>query len=536
MLRSQAARVPRGVAVGLVQDRDGTLEEIRWGDLLAGARRRAAGYRRLGVGRGARVILELPTGRAYLEALLGAFWAGVVPATVAPFGRRGGREAAEEWRGMVAGLRPTAAISDMPRPSCAGIPVHPSAELVGEAGGAGPPAPAAGPCYVQFSSGSTGQPKGVVLDWPAVEANLDAIAGRVPLGPGEHVFSWLPMYHDMGLFGTLLAPLRAGCRLTLMDPGLFIAHPMLWFRMLSRLRASITTTPPSALHFCLQLVSRRAPPGLELGALRRVICGSEPVPPRLVRDFDAILGPLGVGAEVLKPVYGLAENTLAVTMPGALEAPRIESLDRDALETGGPVLGGEGAESVALGAPLPGNELRIVDPHGEVLEEGRIGRILLRSPSLFSGWLRDGRLVPRPPGWFDTGDLGFLAAGRLHVTGRARDLIIRNGRNYAPERIEELAQLAPGVQRAAAFGVWDAGRLSERVVVAVEVRRRDVTDPSARDRLRLGLRARLGDAGYAVDEVVVLDRGALPRTTSGKIRRRHCSRCYRSGLWGDHGA
>ena len=533
LLDYKSAHVPDETAITLVVDGSGSRETIDWRTLAGNARRAAGCYRSRGLNSGDRVLIMLPTGAAFLAAFLGALGAGLTPTSIAPFTKHNGAYSLDEWRALVASLTPALMVGETIPDGIDLALITPAELLAGDeiALAADPTAP----CYVQLSSGSTGIPKGIVLSWPSVKANLLAIAERIPLTPLDHMFSWLPMYHDMGLFGTLLAPLLAGSRVTLMDPKLFVSHPMLWLQAVAASGSTITTTPPSALHFCLQTLKRRPLASLDLSKLQKVICGSEPVTASLIRDFEAVLSNYGVAATVLKPVYGLAENTLAVTIPHLQQSPRIERVEKAAFETLGEIRPcSADAESgylemVCVGPLLSGVKLEIRDAENQVLGENKVGAIWLDTPSLLSGTLsKTGEVLPHS-GWYDTGDSGYMEQGGLFITGRRRDIIIKNGRNYSPERVEELATLPAEAYRAAAFGVFQDALQSEKVIVLIEVRKAHLSDAVQRDKIRLAVRSGFNEAGYPVDEIKLVDKGSLPRTSSGKIRRQACRLAYING-------
>jgi acyl-CoA synthetase (AMP-forming)/AMP-acid ligase II len=254
--------------------------------------------------------------------------------------------------------------------------------------------------------------------------------------------------------------------------------------------------------------------------LRQVICGSEPVPERLLVEFEQVLGPLGVPARALKPVYGLAEATLAASMPAKDAMPRLKHAR------------GARVRKVGLGTPLDGVQVTMRGPDGAGAAEREVGAVFVRGPSLLAGRLRRGKFRERRGEWLDTGDLGFLAHGELFTTGRSKDLTIPGGRNLSPERIEEVACDAMDGRRAAAFGAYSERLGTERVVVILELPGCRIADAPARDQVRLAVRNAARDAGYPLDEVLLVRRGVLPRTSSGKIRRgearsRYLSGCYR---------
>ncbi|HEY9025941.1 MAG TPA: AMP-binding protein [Burkholderiaceae bacterium] len=504
------------------------LAVLTWAELDLLARRARAGLEQLGLARGDRLLLLLPTGPHYVGLLLGAFQAGIVPSTLRTFGDGSdGTASQHELAELVDAMAPRLVVADKPL-AVAGAPcVQPESVLAAAPSDRppdlqGPDAPA----YVQFTSGSTGRPRGIALTWPAILANIAAIAERSGLTDQDRAVSWLPMYHDMGLFGALLTALRAGTSITLMDTSAFVNGPLTWLRLIERVRATITVAPPSALQTCMQMLARR-PGTYDLSSLEQIICGAEPLSQRFVHELADTLGRHGLRPTALRPVYGLAEATLAVTFPPQPRAPRIDRVDRHRFETEGVAVpaGPDDAQArawVSAGTPVAGTSVRIVGDDDVDRPDRHLGRILIQTPSLLAGHVEGGRFTAREGAWFDTGDLGYRADGELYVTGRRKDLIIKNGRNHSPDRIEELVCLVDGVRRAVAFGLYDEARATEQIVVLAEVRTRDAADAAARDALRLRIRRELSQAGYLVDMVSFVDRGSLPLTTSGKVRRQLC--------------
>ena len=507
------------------------LTVLSWAELERLARRARAGLEQLGLGRGDRLLLLLPTGPQYVGLLLGAFQAGIVPSTMRAFDASEGTASQHELAELVSALVPRLVVSAKPLALAAADCVHPESIL--SAAPSDRPADLQGPdapAYVQFTSGSTGRPRGIVLTWPAILANVAAIAERSGLTAQDRAVSWLPMYHDMGLFGGLLTALHAGTVITLLDTSVFINGPLTWLRVIDSERATITVSPPSALQTCLQMLARR-PGAYDLSSLEQILCGAEPLSQRFVREVADALAPYGLRPTALRPVYGLAEATLAVTFPPRPRMPLIDQVERAGFETDGVATpaGPDSAEArawVSAGTPVAGTSVRIVGDDGVDLPDRHVGRILILTPSLFAGHLEAGRFSAREGTWFDTGDLGYRADGELYVTGRRKDLIIKNGRNYSPDRIEELACLVDGVRRAVAFGLYDEARATEQIVVLAEVRLREGADAAGRDELRLRIRGELTRAGYAVDVVSFVDRGSLPLTTSGKVRRQLCREMF----------
>jgi acyl-CoA synthetase (AMP-forming)/AMP-acid ligase II len=514
-----------------VLDPAGTARTLTWAQIEQRAWAAREAFRARELPPGGRVLLMLPTGEEHAASLLGALWAGLVPTTLFPY-VPSASGAEQEISELVRAFGPQATVGAGAFREASGLDI-PLEEFVPREVPAEPDFSLLQPlAYVQFTSGSTGRPRGLALDWAAIEANLDVIVETLGADrPGERAVSWLPMYHDMGLFGSLLALLHAGCEHTLMDPKLFAANPLLWLRVLHEQRATMTVAPPSALKACLDLVRRRPPAGLDLSALRQVVCGAEPIPPSLPQIFAEVMQPYGVGADVLRPCYGLAEATVAVSFTPRGRAAVIDRVERHRFETDGvgvPVEAQQSAavEWVSAGQALPGIHVKVLDDEGHPLPDRHVGRIWLSSPSLFSGVLDEGSVAPREGGWLDTGDLGYMVGAEIYVTGRRKDIIIKNGRNYAPERLEHVASLAERVRRCAAFGVFDAGKATERIVIMIETRLVEDDSAEQRDQLRLEVRGRMLAAGYQVDEICLVPKGTLPLTTSGKVRRQACREIF----------
>ncbi|HEX3703200.1 MAG TPA: fatty acyl-AMP ligase [Vicinamibacterales bacterium] len=390
--------------------------------------------------------------------------------------------------------------------------------------------------FVQFTSGSTSAPKGVALTHRSLAANIEAINGPGGLGvrPDDSGFSWLPLYHDMGLVGMTLGALYSGRTTVLMPPHTFVKRPVTWLRAISQYRSTVSFAPNFAYDLCVRRVKARDLDGLDLSCWRIAGCGAEPVHAPTLAAFADKFAPVGFRDTSFLPSYGLAEHVLAATFPPHGRAPRVESIDADDLtdrRLARPTA--EGATTprvtiVSCGMPLPDHQIRIVGEDGQELPERAVGEITLAGPSVMLGYYKEAALTAETlsEGWLRTGDLGYLADGELFVCGRVKDVIIVNGRKYHPQDLEWGVDDVAGVRRGrvVAFGVPQAGG-PDRVAV--------VAEPSGTvgaDVLVESIRRRISDlCGLYVDDVVLVPSGAIGRTTSGKVQRAATKARYERG-------
>lgn len=394
--------------------------------------------------------------------------------------------------------------------------------------------------YIQYTSGSTGTPKGVVVSNENLLVACEASANQVD--PDSVSVSWLPITHDMGLVGGVMAPVLRGMEAVLMPSMAFLAAPVNWLRAITEYRGGFSQAPNFAYEFCLRRIPEEAREGLDLSSWRWATNAAEAVRADTLRRFAAAFAPYGLRSEALSPAYGLAEATLAVTIPLRDEPWRALTVDRDALETGVVELAGEAterrAEVVGCGRPIPGHELRVVDPGSlEPVAAGRVGEIWFAGPAVAQGyWNRPeetrevfgARLADGTGPWLRTGDLGFEDDGHVYIGGRLKEMVIIRGRNHYPADIERTVEAADPLVRSgcvAAFAIdGDAG---EELGVALEVRDAEPADwDGVISRVRESVALEHGVSAAAV--VLVSPRG-LARTTSGKIRRRATGDAHRDG-------
>ncbi|MEW9533731.1 fatty acyl-AMP ligase [Microbispora sp. NPDC049125] len=525
-LASRAQSEPGAVAYYLQDEPEG----ITVGELYELAGRAASALVDRGVSPGDRVGVCLDTGRDLLATIFGCQLAGAVPfltePAVLPSRRRAG---ADRIRHMIRVARPRAFVVDaslgeLVGPVCAEhrVPmVTPPFTSAGWSRG-----PAADPdelALIQFTSGTTKAARGVALTHRAAMANIAAIGSRLRMRDGDLTVGWLPLHHDMGMIGILLSTFMHGVPVALLSPMSFALSPERWLRTISYFRGTISAAPNFAYRLCATRLSDAALKDLDLSSWRAALNGAEVVDAPTVRAWQERMRPYGLHPRSMVPCYGMAEIGLAATFADPGSPVRTRRVDHGFLRASGravdaregdvPVL-----ELVSCGPPLPGVEVRITGEDGRPLPGRTEGDIRLRTSSAMNGYYGDPEETRRVlgDGWLRTGDRGLLIDGELYVTGRIKDLIIIGGRNYTPYEIEAAAaDVAPSGTVTAAVGCPDPDR-GEALVVLVEFRGQ-VDDPAA---LRAAVvRSVSSRTGLTVQRVVLVRRGSLPKTSSGKLRR-----------------
>jgi fatty-acyl-CoA synthase len=394
--------------------------------------------------------------------------------------------------------------------------------------------------FLQYTSGSTGDPKGVILTHANLLSNIHSIIDGIEIKPADACVSWLPLYHDMGLIGAWFVPLFTGIPLVVMSPLAFLSRPERWLRAIHRHRATISPAPNFAYELCVRKIPDKDLQGLDLSSWRAATNGAEPVRADTLERFATRFAPYGFQREALSPVYGLAEATLAVSVPKIGAGFKVDRIERAAFESEGRALPARPEDPGALefvnaGKPIPCVEVRIVDAEARDLAERAEGRLWFRGPAATSGYYRNPeatRELIQEGGWLDSGDLAYWADGELYITGRAKDMIIKAGRNIYPHEVEEIAGRVTEVRAGCvvAFGAPDARTGTERLIVAAEVR--DMTNAS---RITAEIGRAVGEAmGMPPDVVEVLAPQSIPKTSSGKLRRSETRRLYLEGKLGKH--
>lgn len=544
-LLAQAERRPDHPAFTLI-GRNGQEVEFGYAELLERSRECAAGLRDRGLSRGDRVLLCMPTDRELLAAIYGVLLAGGVCVPMyPPEMTRGIHRWKAQARAVCRVAQPRGAVvSGDSRVHLASVLAEHGEDLFAatpaELRGNGTAEPVdvlpADLAFLQFTSGTTRLPRGASISHAALMANVRALVAGLELEPSDVSVSWLPPYHDMGLVGHIFTPVEAAVRQVLMSPRDFVREPERWLRLITRFGATQTTSPNSGYSMCVRRVPRERRAGLDLSTLRWALNGAEQVMPATLSHFVRAYAPHGLRREALRPVYGLAEATLAVTF-GPPGGPRVDWIDRARLAAEGrAVPASESSPAaqgfVSVGTPIPGIDLRLVRRRGrQPAAEREVGEVLVAGESLMDGYFNNPQATAevREDGWLRTGDLGYLAGGELFITGRSKELVIKFGRNHFPQEFEAVCFDVPGLRagRAVAFGLPNEGTGTEDLVLVAEVQRgRSTRDPE----LRAALERSVAEATQVKpDRVELLPAGTLPKTTSGKLQRAAVRAAFQEG-------
>jgi fatty-acyl-CoA synthase len=496
--------------------------------------------------RESRVGLVAETSPDFLIAFMACQYAGIVPAPLSLPAAFGGRQT-YEWQvnkmvrraGLAAVMAP-AALREILTSAVAseGIAIFDlsGADLPTETAAVVPQGPG-DLSYIQFSSGSTSEPKGIVATQASLSANCRAIIQEgLKVREGDRAVSWLPLYHDMGLVGFFIAPMYSQLSLDILSPTDFARRPGTWLKLISENKGTLSYSPSFGYELC---VKRYRGEALDLSSWRAAGIGGDMVRSDALNEFSETFAASGFRPSAFVPSYGLAESTLAVAF-----APLDEGLLNDRIDLGrmqsshravpASDLTREGGDRVfvACGRPLPSMEVKIADDHGNELEHRQVGRILVRGPSIAAGYFRVGEPVQSltdADGWLDTGDLGYWLDDQIVITGRSKDMILWNGRNIWPQDIEWIAQKAGGrfIARSAAFETQDDTG-APRIVLLAECRARE---PEIREELVRDISAAARASTGVPITVELISIKTLPVISSGKLSRAGARNAYHAGAW-----
>ena len=520
------------------------VQGLTYRQLWQGAQHVAAGLQQSGVQSGETVVIMLPTGRDYFFSFFGILLTGAIPVPIYPPVRRSQLEdhlhrhsgilnncvatllitmpeakvVARLLKSQVLSLREVVTVKDLCSVSASYLRPSINPDDV---------------AFLQYTSGSTGNPKGVVLTHSNLLANIRAMGKAVAASPDDVFVSWLPLYHDMGLIGAWLGSMYFAMLLVVMSPLSFLSRPERWLWAIHQYRGTLSASPNFGFEFCLLRLEDEAIAGLDLSSWRLAFNGAEPVSADSIKGFIRRFQAFGFKAEAMMPVYGLAESSVGLAFPPLHRKPVIDRIKRDVFSHSGQAIPAEPADKnalhfVACGHALSGHQIRIVDTNGKELSERQQGDLQFRGPSVTSGYFRNPEATQALfiGDWLDSGDLGYIASGDVFITGRNKDVIIRAGRNVYPPEVEEAVGNIEGIRKGCvvAFAARDRHYSTERLVILAETR---ITDQATKQTLKNQISEISSDLiGLPPDEVILAPPHTVLKTSSGKVRRSACRELY----------
>ncbi len=546
---------PDRVAIQIYGNDERITATFTYAGLVRGARAVAGGLQARGLQPRQTVALMLPTGADYFLGFFGILLAGGVPVPIYPPVRPSQLEEHLRRHARLLTNAETVMLITVPEAKLVARLLQSQVEALrhivtvaelqqAAAAWKAVPARAADLAFLQYTSGSTGDPKGVMLTHANLLANLRAMGPHAGVSSNDVFVSWLPLYHDMGLIGAGLGSLYYAFPLVVMSPLSFLARPARWLWAIHHHRGTLSAAPNFAYELCARAIQDHEIEGLDLSSWRMALNGAEPVSPATLERFVARFGRYGFRSESMAPVYGLAECSVGLALQRPGRAPVIDRVRRDRFMATGRAKPADADDTTALlfpscGQPIPGHQIRIVDDQGRELPERQEGKVEFSGPSTTAGYYRNPdatrRLFPHGDAWLDSGDRGYLAGSDLYLTGRVKDLIIRGGRNIYPYELEQAVGEIQGIRKGcvAVFASADSATGSERLVVVAETR---ATQPEALDRLRQQIQSAGVDLlGLPPDTVVLAPPHAVLKTSSGKIRRAALRELYERNLIGRSG-
>lgn len=562
VLRYRASRDAQRVHIQ-VRNEDDSETSITFGELYQRAEGVAGELVRRGVAAGDRVAIMLPTAPEFFYTFAGTLLAGAVPVPIYPpfradrieeYARRQSAILENSAARLLVTFREAEALARLLKPRVPSLAGVVAASRLAECSRSLAPPPllcsgtSADIALLQYTSGSTGDPKGVVLTHRNLLANVRAVGDAVRIRADDVIVSWLPLYHDMGLIGAWLVPLYFGLPVSVLSPLAFLTRPERWLWTFHRCRGTLGAAPNFAFELCTRKIAEPDIEGLDLSSIRAILNGAEPVYPDTLERFRERFSRYGFRPEAMLPVYGLAEASLAVTIPTPGSPPRVDRIERDTFERTGRAQpaqaqprGGQAnvISFVSVGRAIPGHQVRVVDAQGCDAGERTEGALWFRGPSATREYYRNEkatRALFAQEDWLDSGDRAYQADREIYVTGRAKDIIIKGGRNLYPHEIEQCAARVEGVRNGCvvAFGIADQVSSTERLVVVAELRDLKLAnDGQLRSRVASTITENISAAlGLPPDIVELLAPHSIPKTSSGKLRREETKRLYLAGKLG----
>lgn len=550
VLRWHAQQHPDRPHIRFYQD-EGEGECITYQQLWQGAVSIAAALQHGGIEHREPVAIMLPSGKDYFLSFFGVLLAGGVPVTLYPPANPA--QLADHLRrhqGILNNCRARILITvseakgfaKLLRSLVSSIEQVTTVDALQGKPDAWhtPPLTSRDTAFLQYTSGSTGNPKGVILTHANLLANIRAMGSAVNASSEDVFVSWLPLYHDMGLIGAWLGSLYYACPLLLMSPLAFLARPQRWLWAIHRYRGTMSAAPNFAFELCLHRLQDEDLDGLDLSSWRAAFNGAEPVNPDTTLRFCERFESHGFRASSMMPVYGLAESAVGLAFPPLYQGPVIDRIQRRALMENGKAVPADSNDQnalrfIACGRPLAGHQIRIIDSSGRECPDREEGRLQFRGPSCTSGYYRNAAATRDlfDGEWLDSGDMAYIADGDVYITGRIKDIIIRAGRNIYPHEVEESIGNIEGIRngRVAVFGSMDAESRTEKLVVIAETR---TTSADVLQDLRTRINAIMLElTGAPADDIVIAPPNTVLKTSSGKIRRAACRERYEQHRLGE---
>ncbi|KAA1051662.1 fatty acyl-AMP ligase [Pseudocitrobacter sp. 73] len=504
--------------------------------------RARAGARRLlslNIRKGERVALIAETSPGFVEAFFACQYAGLIAVPLAiPMGVGQRDSYTTKLQGLIASCQPAAIISSDEWLSLINIENIDNASLkilshadfnALEEKECELPLPSPDDiAYLQYTSGSTRFPRGVIITHREVMANLQVIShDGIKLRANDRCVSWLPFYHDMGLVGFLLTPVATQLSVDYLRTQDFAMRPLQWLKLINQNRCTVSVAPPFGYDLCLRRVNERDLAELDLSCWRVAGIGAEPIPAQQINQFGERFRQAQFDPHAFMPCYGMAENALAVSFSAEGAGLQVNEIDRDILECKGkavaPTVQTRAVSTFAnCGKALPGHAIEIRDEMGKRLAEREIGHIYISGPSLMSGYFQDpaSQKEIQSTGWMDTGDLGYLLDDNLYVTGRIKDLIIIHGRNIWPQDIEYAAEKELGIHSGNAIAFVTA---QEHIVLQIQCR---ISSEEHRQQTLHALTSRIQSEFGVTADIEFVPPHSIPRTSSGKPARAEAKRRY----------
>jgi len=521
--------------------------DISYAQLWEAAQKIAAGLQHQGIQPGDAVAIMLPTSSEYFFSFLAILLAGAIPVPIYPPLRRSQlEEHLRRHRGIlsncnarllitIARAKVFAQLLKSQVPSL--LHVTTVADLAALDGRYQAPNIEPGDiAFLQYTSGSTGSPKGVVLTHSNLLANIRAMGSAVEVNARDVFVSWLPLYHDMGLIGAWLGSMVFSATLVSLSPLSFLTRPQRWLEAIHNYRGTLSASPNFGYELCMKRISDEEIAELDLSSWRLAFNGAEPVSPNTIKNFTDRFAGAGFAPEAMCPVYGLAESSVGLAFPPLNRRPRIDCVERTAFMDDGHAVPAVTEDASALcfvgcGHPLPGHQIRIVDDSGRELPERQEGHLQFQGPSSTSGYYRSPEQTEQllRGAWLEAGDLAYIARGEIYITGRSKDVIIRAGRNIYPHELEEAVGSIPGIRKGcvAVFGSSDAASGTERLVIMAETKEVDEDSCSGLQDKIISTASELLDA--PPDTVLLVPPYTVLKTSSGKIRRASNRELYENG-------